>query len=304
MKKTKVAALLLATAICISGCGSKSTGNSIRESKAKYMTINGKEVTHQDFFKQFDFYSKVVALGNNLATKIQETFVKDTYFKGLISEKKYEISEEEYKAAIDKAIESIGGVENYKNYLEFIDATEEVFEENIKMTLRETKYFEWYAKENAPTIEKIKEVYAQNPDRYDSLKAKHILVSDEEKAKEVYEKLKSGGDFVKLSDEYSKDEHSKKRGGDIGKITKQSPIAKEFLEVAFKLKEGEYSQPVKTQFGWHIISVSDVKIGAEANREIIEKELISVSSAQTLKEELGKIKVEVFDKNGKSLNSK
>lgn len=87
--------------------------------------------------------------------------------------------------------------------------------------------------------------------------ARHILVDSEAKAKEVFAKLKAGGDFAALAKELSKDPGSSD-GGDLGYFSKDQMVP-EFAEVAFKLEKGKISDPVKTQFGWHIIKVEDTR---------------------------------------------
>ncbi len=95
---------------------------------------------------------------------------------------------------------------------------------------------------------------AQKPEL--EVHALHILVPTEEEAKTVEKRLKAGEDFGKLADELSKDPGSK--GGDLGYFTKDRMVP-EFADVAFKLKPGEVSDPVKTQFGWHVIKVLEVR---------------------------------------------
>jgi peptidyl-prolyl cis-trans isomerase C len=82
--------------------------------------------------------------------------------------------------------------------------------------------------------------------------ALHILVPTEDEAKKVETRLKAGEDFGKLADELSKDPGSK--GGDLGWFT-QERMVPEFAEAAFKLEPGKVSDPVKSQFGWHVIKV-------------------------------------------------
>lgn len=86
--------------------------------------------------------------------------------------------------------------------------------------------------------------------------ARHILVEDEAQAKTVVERLKKGEDFAKVAAELSKDPGSGKEGGDLGWFTKDRMVP-EFAEAAFKLKKGEVSEPVKSQFGWHVIKLED-----------------------------------------------
>src|ERR1700739_5083039 len=83
--------------------------------------------------------------------------------------------------------------------------------------------------------------------------ARHILVEGEDEAKAIIEQLKGGADFAKLAKEKSKDPGAAE-GGDLGYFTKDQMVP-EFAEVAFKLDKGQVSEPVKTQFGWHIIKV-------------------------------------------------
>ena len=88
--------------------------------------------------------------------------------------------------------------------------------------------------------------------------ARHILVPTEEEAKAILAQLKAGADFATLAKEKSKDPGAAE-GGDLGYFTKDQMVP-EFAEVAFKLDKGQLSDPVKTQFGWHIIKVEDKRI--------------------------------------------
>ena len=85
--------------------------------------------------------------------------------------------------------------------------------------------------------------------------ARHILLPTEDEAKAVLAELKKGADFAALAKEKSKDPGGSE-GGDLGYFTKDQMVP-EFSAVAFKLGKGELSEPVKTQFGWHIIKVED-----------------------------------------------
>ena len=85
--------------------------------------------------------------------------------------------------------------------------------------------------------------------------ARHILVATEDEAKAVAAALKKGADFAALAKDKSKDP-SAADGGDLGYFTKDQMVP-EFADVAFKLEKGQVSDPVKTQFGWHIIKVED-----------------------------------------------
>ena len=88
--------------------------------------------------------------------------------------------------------------------------------------------------------------------------ARHILVPTEDEAKAILAQLKGGADFATLAKEKSKDPGAAE-GGDLGYFTKDQMVP-EFAAVAFKLDKGQLSDPVKTQFGWHIIKVEDKRV--------------------------------------------
>jgi peptidyl-prolyl cis-trans isomerase C len=85
--------------------------------------------------------------------------------------------------------------------------------------------------------------------------ARHILVASEDEAKAIEEQLKKGADFAALAKEKSKDPGAAD-GGDLGYFTKDQMVP-EFADAAFKLEKGQISDPVHTQFGWHVIKVED-----------------------------------------------
>ncbi|WP_237481924.1 peptidylprolyl isomerase [Lichenibacterium dinghuense] len=107
----------------------------------------------------------------------------------------------------------------------------------------------------AVTPEAEKKVYddaakAQPPET--EIHARHILVPTEAEAKAALERVKKGEDFAKVADEVSKDPGS--QGGDLGWFTKDKMVP-EFAAAAFKLEPGQVSDPVKSEFGWHVIKV-------------------------------------------------
>jgi len=83
------------------------------------------------------------------------------------------------------------------------------------------------------------------------IRASHILVEKQSQALKVLEELKAGGDFRELARKYSACP-SGKRGGDLGQFGR-GQMAREFEQAAFALKPGQVSEPVKTQFGYHVI---------------------------------------------------
>ena len=90
----------------------------------------------------------------------------------------------------------------------------------------------------------------------EEVRARHILVETEDEAKAIAQDVKGGADFAEVAKEKSKDPGSAKDGGDLGYFVKANMVP-EFAEVAFKMYPGQVSNPIKTQFGWHIIKLED-----------------------------------------------
>ena len=90
----------------------------------------------------------------------------------------------------------------------------------------------------------------------EEVRARHILVESEDDAKKAAARLKGGEDFAKVAAELSKDPGSKTDGGELGFFTKDRMVAP-FAEAAFKMKPNEISDPVQSQFGWHVIQVEE-----------------------------------------------
>jgi peptidyl-prolyl cis-trans isomerase C len=136
----------------------------------------------------------------------------------------------------------------------------------------------------------------------EEIHARHILLPTEDEAKAALARVKGGEDFAKVATELSKDPGGE--GGDLGWFTKDRMVP-EFSEAAFKLKEGEISDPVKTQFGWHIIKVEGIRtktfppfeqVKDQAARYVAQK-----AESETIAQLHSAAKIELFDADGKPL---
>lgn len=108
------------------------------------------------------------------------------------------------------------------------------------------------------TDEKILEVYQKeigSKPLKEEVRARHVLLATKEEAKSVEEKAKNGEDFAELAKTYSTGP-SGSSGGDLGYFTAERMVP-EFSQAAFALNKGEISEPVQTQFGWHVIKLED-----------------------------------------------
>jgi peptidyl-prolyl cis-trans isomerase C len=132
--------------------------------------------------------------------------------------------------------------------------------------------------------------------------ARHILVASEADAKAIIAQLQKGADFAALAKSKSTD-GSAKEGGDLGFFTHDDMVA-EFADAAFAMKPGEISkQPVKTQFGYHVIKVEERRTqptpSFDESKDEISGELQQELMAAMVKDLRAKAKVERFDIDGK-----
>jgi foldase protein PrsA len=160
--------------------------------------------------------------------------------------KKYTLSDEEIQTEFDNFKTQFP--EQFANVVEIQGA--DVVKQMIKVDLLRIKAAE---AEVEMTNEDLKSYYKTLDGK---VHASHILVPDETKAKEVTDKLAKGENFEGLAKEYSTDPSVAQNSGDLGWFGKGEMVP-EFDKVVFTLKEGEVSEPVKTNFGYHIIKVTE-----------------------------------------------
>ena len=152
----------------------------------------------------------------------------------------------------------------------------------------------------ALTDEALKQTYdeaVKSMSGQEEVHARHILVEGEDEAKAILEQLKGGADFAKLAKEKSKDPGAAE-GGDLGYFTKDQMVP-EFADVAFKMYPGQLSNPVKTQFGWHVIKVEDKRIKQPPEFEKVKDQIEAYLARKAQSDFITKLrqsaKVERFD---------
>ncbi len=153
----------------------------------------------------------------------------------------------------------------------------------------------------ALTDEALKQTYdeaVKSMSGQEEVRARHILVEGEDEAKAIIEQLKGGADFATLAKEKSKDPGAAE-GGDLGYFTKDQMVP-EFADVAFKMYPGQLSNPVKTQFGWHVIKVEDKRIKQPPEFEKVKDQIEAYLARKAQSDFIAKLrqsaKVERLDK--------
>ena len=133
------------------------------------------------------------------------------------------------------------------------------------------------------------------------IRARHILVESEDEAKAILAELKKGTDFAELARLKSKDPGAAAEGGDLGYFSKDQMVA-EFSDAATKLDKGQLSDPVKTQFGWHVIKVEDKRDRPvppfDQVKEQIENYVVRRAQAEVISKLRQGAKIERMDAKG------
>jgi len=196
--------------------------------------------------------------GNITKEEFYET-LKDRYGEGTLQElvykkvldDKYDISKEEIDELVNDFKTAYGDSFSY-----FLSSMGIADEDELREVL------EFQLLQQRPAMDKITVTEDELKEQYEIeskiVTARHILVEDEKVAKEVLDKLNAGEKFEDLAKKYSEDTGTASKGGDLGELN-PNMLDRDFVKGAFSLKENEISEPVKSQYGYHIIQATKVE---------------------------------------------
>lgn len=223
MKISRIALLLLAT---LSFNASAFAGDAVA-------TVNGKPIKQS----LFDF---IVKDATDHGQKVDDN-VRDVIMSKLISSEL--VLQEAQKSGMDKK----------PDYL----AKEELTRRELLVNVYIQDYMKSHPVSESDTKAAYEKFKTELGDK--EYNARHILVASEAEAKDVIAQLNKGGDFSKIAKEKSIDPGSKEKGGDLGWFA-LGGMVKPFSEAVSKLQKGKLStDPVQTQFGWHVIKLDDIR---------------------------------------------
>lgn len=241
--------------------------------------VADKEIKESDVLQFIEEIGPQVAMqfqsAEGIKTIIQEMINQEIL---LLDAKENKLNEEEeFKVVLDHTVDNL-----LKNYaFSKILSKETVSDEEVE------KYFE----DN-------KAVFAK-----ELVNASHILIDSEEKALEIKKEIEEGKDFAQAAMEYSSCP-SKDAGGELGEFPRGAMVP-EFEDKAFSMEAGEVSEPVKTQFGYHIIKLNSksdpANITFESVKEDVRSEALRVKQQEAYLKKLDslkdKYKSEIFEEN-------
>ena len=232
--------------------------------------VNGAPITKAEFEKAFSQVSE----SKKLPQGIQKAFLDQYIERNLIIE-------EGRKAGLAKDPEIVAKVRAAEDYL----IQQKYLMKVVKSQVSDANLHKLY-NEKFKNSEGDQEVHAM-----------HILVKTEAEAKQIKDQLNKGGDFAKIAGEKSIDPGAKVSGGDLGYFIAEQMVP-EFSKAAFALKVGETSEPVKSDFGWHIIKVVDKRAKKAPSFEEAKSSLEDALTKQLVDDEAAKLrktaKIEYF----------
>ena len=296
-----ILALIVLATFTLAGCD-KATKDAVAK-------VNGDVISKTEFDKNFDMYKKVYEkqYGEDIMSKDAgngmtfEEVIKEQVLEKLILEKiildyaeknEIAVTEEEVNEQVNNYKEVLESKEKYKEFLTENNMTEEYFKEGIKKEMIIDKYRVNYIEGLKIDEKEAKKHFEENKDNYIKVRASHILVETEEKAKEVLEKINNGEDFHALAGKESIDTATSVKGGDLGYLVKG--MIPEFDDTIFSLEPGEVSDVIASDYGYHIIKVEERLEKYEDAKDHVLEDLKSAKYNENLKKLREEAKVKIY----------
>jgi foldase protein PrsA len=268
--RLSISALLLAlvAALALSACGGGSSSADVPD--GAIAVVRDRTVTKAQFDALMEQQKKAAEakkLDFPAVGTPQYEALKATVVKGLVEQQEWElegdamgikVTDQEIETELDKLKQQFfqGDEQKYQAELAKQKLTDEDVRNELRTRILTNKIYEAVTKKVTVSDADIKAYYDKNSTQYQqpaSREVRHILVKSEALAQKLHDQIQSGADFAKLAKKYTQDEASKADGGKFTAF-KGRTVAP-FDKFVFSAKTGDLSDPIKTEFGWHIIEV-------------------------------------------------
>ncbi|MHB1465206.1 MAG: peptidyl-prolyl cis-trans isomerase [Thermoleophilia bacterium] len=254
------AALALVIAVLLTGCGD-----------ATVATVNGQAITKSQLDREVKFrYGSQAGDPSSsqykqLETQMLDTLITQQIINAEAQKRGITVSDDEINKAIDQQKQAAGGADKFKKKMSDAGVSDDQLSSMMKDNIYFQKLLADVTRDAANvTDQQALDYYNQHKgdgtfQAPEQRQVRHILVADQATAQKIEAQLKSGADFAALAKQYSTDTASKDKGGELGTVPSQnSGFVPAFEQAMDKLAAGQISDPVKTQFGWHIIQVEKI----------------------------------------------
>lgn len=270
--------------LAFAGCSPAEPADSVESGARKVVTFEGGEVTEGEVEQAINQFAQQSGAGEVppgspqyeaavqqvmpqlVGIEIARAYADEndiTVSQGDV-DREIETIKDQISQQAEAAGEDIGREEAFQTALDQAGFTEEQLRQDIREQLPVQKVQEEVVGDTEPTDEEIQAFYDENRELQFSTPEQrcisHILFNadQEQQAEEVKERLEDGGDFAELAEEFSQDPGSREQGGELG-CQGRGSFVPEFEDAAFEAEEGEIVGPVETEFGYHVIQVTEVQ---------------------------------------------
>ena len=165
-----------------------------------------------------------------------------------------QITDEDIAAQREQVIEQVGGEEAFQAALEQSGLSEEELNEQLRPLALQQAISESFGEDVDVSADEVQQYYEENYPQ--SAQARHILLEDEATAQTALDRLAAGEDFAAVASELSTDSGSAEQGGDLGEVTRGQTVPA-FEDAVFSSPVGEVVGPVESEFGFHVIEVTE-----------------------------------------------
>ena len=303
-KKSLVLILALSIVIGATACQKENT-NTIEEGvKAK---VNDKVITQAEYDEHLSVYKKMAesqygagawdmeisegqTMGSYYESTLLDQLIMDTLLVEAAEKEGITTTDEILAEELQNFKSYMDTEEEYKKFLEGYGMTEDYLKESLRKEYLINHYLQIKIEELKPTDEELQTLF-NDLKMNQKVRASHILVETEEEAKAVKDRINKGESFEDLAKELSKDPGSGANGGDLDYFN-YVDMVQPFSEAAFAMEIGEVSEPVKSDFGYHVIKVTDKTVDNEVTVETEKTALTEYYKSFKYEELLEKLKNE------------
>lgn len=288
-QKKSLFLILLCVLLTITACSKEDADHGDVNEEDILATVNGKIISKEEYDKALAYYKDYVeyqygeeaweseARPGLTYREYYEDYVMDTMTYRLLlldaAEKEgITATEEEVQAQLDNFKVFFQSDQDYENYLQQSGMTEESIKKELSYDIMVNHYVLSKIESLIPTEEELKTLFNDLKMNV-QVRASHILLNTEEEALKALERINNGEDFAEVAKELSIDTVSGANGGDLDYFN-YAKMVQPFSEAAFSMEVGEVSQPVKSDFGYHIIKVTDKIVNEEKTVET-EKDILT-----------------------------
>ena len=209
------------------------------------VTVNGEPITREAFFKRLELHAGEEVLDQMIAEML--VVQSASRFDGV------DATAEEIQAEIDKIKAGYESEEAFLDAMARFNITLEELERDVRLNIMLKKLTRRGVEVTEEEIQQYYNEYKDLLGRPEQVQVRHILVETKEEAESLRVRLLEGEDFAELAMSHSIDTGSAEQGGLLGYLHAGSPVVPAFRDAALKLQVGQVSEPVQTEFGWHLI---------------------------------------------------